>query len=51
MGICFHSGYSFLRAFQIKRYMKRDVKMPCRQVALHRGPAGEPGKDSLVGTF
>jgi len=30
-----------------KRYIKRDVKMPCK----HRGPVGEPGGDSLAGTF
>jgi len=27
----------------LKRYVKRDVKIPCKQVSLHRGPAEEPG--------
>jgi hypothetical protein len=27
-------GQSFLRAYEIKRYIKRDVKMPCKQVFL-----------------
>jgi hypothetical protein len=36
----------------LKRFIKRDVKMPCKRVIfLHRGPAGEPGEDSLAGTF
>jgi hypothetical protein len=36
----------FLRAFEIKRYVKRYVKMPCKQV-----PVGEPGGDLLAGTI
>ena len=47
MGVCFHSGCPFLRAFELKRYIKRDVKMP----SLHWGPVGETGGDSLAGTF
>jgi len=31
-------GCSFLRAFEIKRYIKRYVKMPCKQVSLSTGP-------------
>jgi len=30
-------GRSFLRAFEIKRYIKRYVKMPCKQVSLSIG--------------
>ena len=30
-------GRSILRAFEIKRYIKRDVKMPCRRVSLSIG--------------
>jgi len=26
-------GHSFLRAFEIKRYIKRDVKMSCKRVS------------------
>jgi hypothetical protein len=37
MGVCFHRGRSFLRAFELKRYIKRDVKMPCKQVSLSIG--------------
>jgi len=37
----------------LKRYIKRDVKMPYKRVSLslylHRGPVGEPGGDSLAG--
>jgi hypothetical protein len=39
---------SFHRAFEIKRYIKRDVKMPCKQVSLS---TGEPGGDLLARTF
>jgi hypothetical protein len=28
----------FLRAFEIKRYIKRYVKMPCKRVSLSIGP-------------
>jgi len=40
-------GRSFLRAFEIKRHIKRYVKMPSKRVSLsvHRGPVGEPGGD------
>jgi hypothetical protein len=30
-------GRSFLRAFEIKRYIKRYLKMPCKQVSLSIG--------------
>jgi hypothetical protein len=30
-------GRSFLRAFEINRYIKRDVKMPCKMVSLSIG--------------
>jgi hypothetical protein len=29
-------GHSFLRAFEIKKYIMRYVKMPCMQVSLSR---------------
>jgi hypothetical protein len=40
-------GRSILRAFEINKYMKGYVTMPCKQVfissiSLHRGPVGEP---------
>jgi hypothetical protein len=45
-------GRSFLRAFEIKRYIKRCIKMPCKWVSVSIGAAlGEPGGDSLAGTF
>jgi len=37
MGVCLHRGCSFLRAFEIKRYIKRDVKIPYKQVSLSIG--------------
>jgi hypothetical protein len=37
MVICFHRGSSFLRAFEIKSYIKRDVKMLCKWVSLFIG--------------
>ena len=43
-------GHSFLRAFEIKIYIKRDVKCPVSGY-LHSGPVGEPGRNSLSGTF
>jgi hypothetical protein len=30
-------GRSFLRVFEIKRYIKRDVKIPCTRVSLSIG--------------
>jgi len=30
-------GRSFLRAFEIKIYIKRDVKMPCKMASLSIG--------------
>ena len=30
-------GRSFLRAFEIKRYIKRYVKIPCKQASLSTG--------------
>jgi hypothetical protein len=45
-------GRSFLRAFEIKRYINRYVKIPCKQVSLSIGaPFGEPGGDLLARTF
>jgi hypothetical protein len=46
-------GRSFYRAFEIKRSIKRCVKMSCKRVSLflYRGPLGEPGGDSLAGKF
>jgi hypothetical protein len=45
-------GCSFHRAFEIKRYIKRYVKIPCKQVPLPIGaPMGEPGEDLLAGAF
>jgi hypothetical protein len=45
-------GRSFLSAFEIKRCIKRYVKMPCKWVSLSiRAPFGEPGGNSLAGTF
>jgi hypothetical protein len=46
-------GHSFLSDLEIKRYIKRYVKMSCKWVSLslHRGPGGEHGRDSLAGTF
>jgi hypothetical protein len=49
MGVCFQTGpalgnmegCSFLKAFKIKRCIKRYVKMPCMQVSLSIGaPVG-----------
>jgi hypothetical protein len=37
MGVCFHKDRSFLRAFEIKRYIKRDLKMPRKWVSLSIG--------------
>jgi hypothetical protein len=52
MGVCFHRGRSFLRAFEIKRYIKRNVKMPCKRVSLPIGaPLGNLEKIHLPGLF
>jgi len=56
MGVCFigasllgnMEGRSFLRAFEIKRYIKRYVKIPYKRVSLS---VGEPERDSLSGTL
>jgi hypothetical protein len=45
MGVCFHRALllenmeecCFLRAFEINRYIKRYVNMPCKQVSLSIG--------------
>jgi hypothetical protein len=43
---------SFLRAFEIKRYIKRDVKMPCKRVSLSIGaPLGNLEGICLLGVF
>jgi hypothetical protein len=55
MGVCYHRGPAFVehggtlffRAFEVKGHIKKYVKMRC----LHMGPVGEPGWDSLAGTF
>jgi hypothetical protein len=44
-------GRSFHKTFEIKRYIKRYVQMSYKQVSLSRGAVGEPGGDSLAGTF
>jgi len=52
MDICLHRGRSFLRAFEIKRYIKRDVKMPCKQVSLSiQAPMGNLEGVRLLGLF
>jgi len=41
-----------LRAFEIKRYIKRDVKMPCKQVSLSTGALlGKMEGINLLGPF
>jgi len=45
-------GRSFLRAFEIKIYIKRDVKMPCTRVSLSIGtPLGNLDGIRLPGLF
>jgi hypothetical protein len=45
-------GCSFLRAFEIKRHIKRYVKMPCKQVSLSIGaPMGNLDGIHLPGPF
>jgi len=45
-------GGSFLRAFEIKRYINRDVKMLCQQASLSIGaPLGKLEVDSPARTF
>ena len=45
-------GCPGLRAFEVKRYIKRYVKMyQWERIHLHRGHAGETSEDLLVGTF
>ena len=52
MGFCFHRGRSFLRAFEIKRYVKRDVTMLCKRASLSvKATLGKPEVDSLARTF
>jgi hypothetical protein len=47
-----HRGSSFLRAFEIKGYIKRDVKMPCKRVSLSIGtPLGNLEGVHLLGLF
>jgi hypothetical protein len=44
--------FSFHRVFEIKIYIKKYVKMPCKQVSLSIGaPFGEPGGDLLAEIF
>jgi len=45
-------GCSFLRAFEIKRYIKRYVKMPCKWISLSTGaPLGNMEGIRLPGLF
>ena len=45
-------GHSLVRAFEIKRYNKRDVKMPCIRVSLSIGaPLGNLQGIHLAGLF
>jgi len=45
-------GCSFLKAFEIKRYIKRDVKMLCKRVSLSIGaPLGNLEGYCLPGLF
>jgi len=45
-------GCSFLRAFEIKRYIKRYVKMPYKRVSLSTGALlGNLDGTSLLGLF
>jgi hypothetical protein len=44
-------GCSFLRAFEINRYIKRYVKMPCTRVSLHGAPLGNLEGIHLPGLF
>jgi hypothetical protein len=45
-------GRSFLRDFEIKRYIKRDVKTPCKRVSLYLGaPSGNLEVIRLPGLF
>jgi hypothetical protein len=45
-------GHSFVRGFEIKRYIKRNVKMPCIQVSLSIGdPLGNLEGIHLPGLF
>jgi hypothetical protein len=44
-------GSCFLRAFEIKGYIKRYVKVPCKQVSLSIGALLGNVEDLLAGTF
>jgi hypothetical protein len=45
-------GCSFLRAFEIERYIKRYVKIPCKQVSLSiAAPLGNLEGIRLPGLF
>ena len=47
-----YRGRSFRRAFEIKRYIKRDVKMVCTRASLSIGATlGKLEVDSLARTF
>jgi hypothetical protein len=47
-----HRGCSFLRAFEIKRYIKRNLKMPCKGVSLSIGALlGNPEGLRFLGLF
>jgi len=50
--LCGTWGGSFLRTFEIKRYIKRYVKMPCSRVSLSIGaPLGNLEGIRLPGRF
>ena len=52
MDYCFHRRCSFLRAIEIKRCIKRDVKMPCKRVSLSIGaPLGNLERIHLPGVL
>ena len=60
MGVCFHRGPAFgehggtlfFRAFEINKYIKRHVKMPCKRVSLSIGaPLGNLEGIRLPGLF
>jgi hypothetical protein len=45
-------GRPFLRAFEIKIYIRINVKIPCKRLSLSIGaPLGEPVGNSLAETF
>jgi len=52
MGVCFHTDRSFPRAFDIRKYIKTDVNVPCKRVSLSIGaPLGTLEWIRLPGLF